>query len=387
MKITEKIQQHLRVLCEEIGARPTGSVANLAAVDYACKEFAACGFGVQRQNFQCMDWTHDACTLLVDGKEIPVKPAPYSLACDVRGEIICIGSLEELRSAQITGRIVLLGDALACEPLMPKSFVFWNPDQHKEIISLLEAGRPSAVLTVSLSAERFVPIIEDGDFELPCGIIAAESSGIFYDGAVAVLKISAHRTPAAAANVIASYGGGQHKVCFSAHIDTKEGTPGALDNASGVAVLLALASELAGDKYPYRLEFVLFNGEDYYSNPGEMAYLASHLSHPEEYVCAYNLDGVGLIGQKTSYSFYQCPEKLISRIVGSAARFSQLERIEPWPQGDHMLFASSGVPAIAITSCGIFELVDLVLHTANDTLKLIDTAELETIVNFLFHLI
>lgn len=56
----------------------------------------------------------------------------------------------------------------------------------------------------------------------------------------------------------------------------------------------------AGEKkkyktYPYRLEFVLFNGEDYYSTPGEMAYLASHLSRPEDYVCAFNVDGAGIL--------------------------------------------------------------------------------------------
>lgn len=387
MEITEKIKKHLEVLCEEIGTRPTGSAANLAAVDYTCKEFESYGLSVQRQAFECMDWTHGDCSLMVDGKEIPVLPAPYSLACDAEGEIICISSLEELRCTQIAGKIVLLRDTLACEPIMPKSFVFWNLDEHKEIISLLETGKPLAVLTASLSAERLVPVIEDGDFELPCGIVAAESARIFCNGTIAVLKISTHRTPAAAANVIAAYGGGAHKICFSAHIDTKVGTLGALDNASGVAVLLALASELAGNNYPYRVEFVLFNGEDYYSNPGEMAYLASHLSHPEEFVCAYSLDGVGLIGQKTSYSFYECSEKLMSRIAGFAARFSELEKIDPWPQGDHMLFASSGVPAIAITSCGIFELVDRVLHTANDIPELIDTEKLKTIVNFLFHLI
>lgn len=389
MSMKEKIKQHLEILCKEIGSRPTGSQANLAAVEYACKEFETYGLCVQRQNFDCMDWTQSSCTLTIYDKEIPILPAPYSIACDVNGKLICVNSLDELRCAQITGKIVLLCGALASEPLMPKSFIFWNPDWHKETISLLEQGNPLAVLTVSLSSDHFVPVIEDGDFDLPCGIIMPESIPTFYDDAWAVLKINTVRKPVTAANVIATHGSGESKVCFSAHIDTKEGTCGALDNASGVAVLLALASELQNMAYPYRIEFVLFNGEDYYSNPGEMTYLASHLSHPEEYICAYNIDGVGLTGQNLSYSFYGCSEKLISSISYSAARMDGdgVEEIEPWPQGDHMLFSFSGVPTVAITSCGIFELVDCILHTASDTLEVLDIKKLELLVNFLLSLL
>lgn len=385
MRIKEKINQHLKMLCEEIGARPTGSEANLAAVEYARKEFEQYGLSVQQQKFNCMDWKQSSCKLTVCNREIPILPAPYSLACDVQGEIICVNSLEELRYAKITGKIVLLCDALASEPLMPKSFVFWNPDEHKEIISLLEMGKPFAVLTMSLSTEHFVPVIEDGDFELPCGIIMPENIPACYNGATASLKIVTIRKPVIASNIIATYGKGEYKVCVSAHIDTKDGTCGALDNASGVAVLLALASELQSREYPYRIEFVLFNGEDYYSNPGEMAYLASHLSHPKEYICAYNIDGVGRKGKNISYSFYECHEKLVNHISSSAARMGELEEMEPWPQGDHTLFAFSGIPTIAITSCGIFELIDCVLHTKNDTLELIDAEKLETLVKFLLY--
>lgn len=46
MRIKEKINQHLKMLCEEIGARPTGSEANLAAVEYARKEFEQYGLSV-----------------------------------------------------------------------------------------------------------------------------------------------------------------------------------------------------------------------------------------------------------------------------------------------------------------------------------------------------
>lgn len=383
MKTTNEIERHLTVLCDCIGARPTGSQANAAAVEYVCAEFEKSGLNVQRQTFKCIDWSQNDCSLILNNKKISIEPTPYSLACDVEGEIVCLKTIDELRKAQIKDKIVLLLDKLVSEPIMPKNFVFWNPDEHKEIISLLENGKPLAVLTSSLSSKSFVPIIEDGDFELPCGIIHKEDIQFFRSGYKASLKIITQRTPTTSSNVIATYGKGEHKVCFSAHIDTKAGTPGALDNASGVAVLLALASQLKHREYPYRVEFVIFNGEDYYSTPGEMTYLSTNLSNPKEFICAYNIDGVGLKEQKLSYSFYECPQKLIDNISKSALNYKDLEKIEPWPQGDHMLFAYSSVPAIAITSCGIFELVDSVLHTQNDIRDMIDINKLETLVSFL----
>ena len=385
MEIQKRIERHLNVLCNEIGARPTGSKANQKAVEYVCGEFERAGLGVLKQEFDCMDWAENGGALIVGGQAIPTVPAPFSLPCNVQGELLCIHTLDELRTATISGKIVLLCDALASEPLMPKSFVFWNPDEHKETISLLEHGGAQAVLTVSLSPECFVPIIEDGDFEIPCAIILPANLPQLSSGLSASLSLNTERRPAKAANVLATYGKGEHKVCISAHIDTKPGIPGALDNASGVAVMLALAAELSGKELPYRVEFVLFNGEDYYSNPGEMTYLASHLSAPAEYVCAFNIDGVGVKGQTLAYSFYECPEKLMDNISTFAAKLEGFEQIEPWPQGDHTLFSFSGVPAISVTSSGIFGLVDSVLHTASDTLELIDVERLEALVNFLLY--
>lgn len=334
-----------------------------------------------------MDWTENGSTLTVDGQDIPTAPAPFSLPCSVQGELLCIRSLEELRNAPAAGKIVVLCGELAAEPLMPKSFVFWNPDEHRETISLLERGGAKAVLTLSLSPEQFVPVIEDGDFQVPCAVILPKHLPLLKSGLSVSLTLNTKRHSAKAANILAVYGSGRQKVCVSAHIDTRPGTPGALDNASGVAVLLALAEHLSGQELPYRIEFVLFNGEDYYSTPGEMMYLSSYLSSPKEYICAFNLDGVGAKGQSTAYSFYECPQNLMSCISGCAADLDGFEQIEPWPQGDHTLFSFSGVPAVSVTSGNIFGLAERILHTEHDTPDLIDTNKLEALVNFLHTLL
>lgn len=65
------------------------------------------------------------------------------------------------------------------------------------------------------------------------------------------------------ANVIATWGArGGRSVVLGAHLDTVERSPGANDNASGVAVLLEAARELSGSRYAPDVTFVAFGAEE-----------------------------------------------------------------------------------------------------------------------------
>jgi Zn-dependent M28 family amino/carboxypeptidase len=64
-------------------------------------------------------------------------------------------------------------------------------------------------------------------------------------------------------NVIARWPGGiRRPVILGGHLDTVEGSSGANDNASGVAVLLELAAALAGTREALAIRFVAFGGEE-----------------------------------------------------------------------------------------------------------------------------
>ena len=376
------LQTHMAMLCETIGARPTGSAQNKAAVDYAFEVFQNCGLQTRRQEFDCMDWIDSGAMLQVDGLDVPAKPAEYSLPCDVDTEFICVAGVDALQKAELSGRIAVLYGDLCKEPLMPKSFEFYNPDGHKQIIALLEEKNPLAIITVSPHNDIPVHIIQDGDFDIPCAVVCGDVLDTFLSCASrkARLSIDTKRVPTKAHNVIATYGTSRDKACLSAHIDTKPTTPGALDNASGVSALLAFAESIAGKTYPYQIEIVLLNGEDYYSTPGETAYMGGLTP---EYHLAINVDGIGLKDSATSVSFYECPKHLEEQVMEQAGRLGGIERIEPWPMGDHMLFAAYGIPAIAITASKIFGLIDTVIHTSGDDLGNIDMAILGNTVQFL----
>ena len=66
-----------------------------------------------------------------------------------------------------------------------------------------------------------------------------------------------------AANVIfVLRGQSSDTVVVGAHYDSAPGTPGANDNASGVAAALYLAKQLSGERYRNTLRFVFFANEE-----------------------------------------------------------------------------------------------------------------------------
>lgn len=383
--IKNSLGRHMEKLCQEIGPRVTGSAGNQAAVEYAAETFRSLGYEVRLQEFPCMDWQNDGAELIVDGQSVEVAAAEYAMPCHVSGELVCVQTIEELAAADLTNKICMMYGKLCKEPLMPKSMVFWNPEEHQAIIRELEQKQPLAVITVSFLEDVPVPIIQDGDFNVPCGTVKGSLLPSLLNKKTATLRLMTERKPATAANVIATFGKGK-KLAYSAHIDTKPTTPGALDNGTGVAILLTLAERLIQTERENQLEFVLFNGEDYYSMPGEMTFMEQSLSQPAEYAFAINVDGAGMQNSTVSYSLYECTEQLTDQLENFATNYPTVEKVEPWPMGDHMLFAGAGIPAVAIASTQMYLLMEAVMHTPKDNLSIVDFQRLEETVIFLSEL-
>ena len=374
-ELLKRINHHIQQLSVTIGERPTGSTANHRAEHYIKQTFLDNQFQVKLQEFDCIDWEKNKTTLNIEGTEVHVEPSPYSLPCNVQADIEVVENISQLEQIDLAGKIAVLCGGLTQEPLMPKNFSFYNPEHHQKIIHLLEEKKPAAILTASLNNQYFVPTFEDGDFNIPSAVFSINDGDMLMQSTSPIhLSIDSRRKKATGANVIASKNqAARNKFVITAHFDTKPGTPGALDNAVGVAVLLTL-SEILKDTSPINtgIEFVAFNGEDYFSMPGQTAYLNTYGSAFNQITLAINCDGLGLKNSKTSISFMECSEECVSQIESIRQSFKTIEQLPPWYQGDHMLFASAQVPTLAITSTGIFDLVDTVIHTNRDTPDLVD---------------
>ena len=374
-ELLKQIKHYIYELSVNIGERPTGSAANHRTENYIKQVFLRNEFQVQLQEFGCINWEKSQTTLKVGNTEVYVEPSPYSLPCDVQASIQVIENIFQLEKAELAGKIAVLRGELTQEPLMPKNFRFYNPEHHQKIIKLLEEKNPVAILTRSLNDKDLIPVFEDGDFDIPSAVISTNDEDLVIKSNLPVyLKINTERKKATGANVIARKSQTcQNKFVVTAHFDTKPGTPGALDNATGVATLLVL-SEMLKDTTAVAadIELVAFNGEDYFSTPGQMAYLDTYGDECNRIKLAINCDGLGLNNSKTGISLMECSEDYIDLLESIRQNFSNIEQLLPWYQGDHMIFTSVGVPSLAITSTGIFGLMDNVIHTENDRPNLIN---------------
>ncbi len=197
------------------------------------------------------------------------------------------------------------------------------------------------------------PLIEDGDFDIPSVYLTEEEGHrlLRHTGQPVSLTILSRRIPATGCNVVARVNpAAGRRVVLTAHIDAKESTPGAVDNAAGVVTLLLLAELLQGYSGQLGIEIVAINGEDYYASPGEIQYLQLNQGKLENILLNINLDGVGYHKGQTSYSLYECPEAVSTLVRQVFSAYTGMAEGEQWYQGDHMIFVQNQVPALAITT-------------------------------------
>ena len=298
-----------------------------------------------------------------------------------------VTSADELEAAEIAGAIVLLRGEIAKEQLMPKNFPFYNPDEHRRIISLLEAKAPRAIIAATTRNPELAgavypfPLIEDGDFDIP-SVYMTEDEGqrlARHAGQVVTLESRARRIPASGCNVVARKAtSAPRRIVLCAHIDSKLNTPGALDNAAGVVTLLLLAELLADYDGKLGIEIVAINGEDHYAASGERLYLEHNRGKLGDIVLSINLDAPGYRQGPTAYSLYECSDAIAAAVRSAFGGYADLCEGEQWYQSDHMVFVQNQVPALAITSERLMEIETAVAHTPKDRPELVDCAKLVT---------
>jgi aminopeptidase YwaD len=311
-------------------------------------------------------------------------PSPFTLGCAARAALVSAVSLEELRGLDLAGKIVLLHGALTAAQLAPKDYPFYSVEEHQEIIRLLEGGGALAVIAATGRDLQMVgnlypfPLFEDGNFNVPsCYITDVDGERLrAYAGQAIVLRIDATRLPSSGCNVNAIKGDPSRRIVVCAHIDSKIGTPGANDNASGVVALLLLAELLCDYRGENGVELVALNGEDHYSAAGELLYLNENQGKLGEIALAINLDDVGYLHGLNAYSFYNLPVEMEEKARAAFALHPDLAPGEQWYQSDHMVFVQNGVPAMAVTSDRFEEMMQTITHTPQDTIELVDPAKL-----------
>lgn len=383
----EMSQDWLRKFCVNISDRSVGSEGNREATALFESEMKSRGWKTETPAFDAIDWRDGGATLYCDGREFRVLVSPYSPGFSGEAEMVTVSAVEELEMVEARGKIILLYGEIAREQLMPKNFVFYNPDEHRRIIALLEKSGAEAIVcatgrNAALAGGVYpFPLIEDGDFDIP-SVYMTEEEGrelIGYAGRSVRLVSESERIPGKGYNVICRKGTkDSQRIVVTAHIDAKKGTPGAIDNATGVVLLLLLAELLkdyVGDK---QIELVAFNGEDYYAVPGQMNYVMANQGKFGDILLNINMDGAGYRDGLSSFSLFELPEELLRKTNEVLLKYEGITEGIQWPQGDHSIFLMNGVPAIAVSSKWFIDNISTqeITHTPKDNISIVDCNKL-----------
>lgn len=380
--LTQKIESHLQVLCAEIGERRVGSEENRRATAYAKKVLDQWGWQTESTELPVIDWATEGASLTCKNQQFEVFSSHYSLGCSVQGELVAINTVEQLVETNIRDKVVLLHGEIAAGQIAPKNFPFWNPEEHQHIISVLEQGNPKALICATERNSETAggvypfPLFEDGDFDIP-SVYMKDIEGEKLRACVGeqvVLISKARRIPSTAFNVIARKSQqSENRIAITAHIDTKIGTPGAIDNGTGVAIVLVLA-ELLKDYTKYPIELIIFNGEDYYASPGQINYVEKNTGHFQEILLNINIDGAGYKEGLSYFSPLALPQNMLDTLHGVLSNHSKIKEGLPWYQSDHSLFLQNGCPAIAVSSEWFIQNLanQEITHTPKDNLSIVN---------------
>ncbi len=391
----ERLEEYVHTLTA-YPDRHVGGPGNHAATRFFSETAMGLGFTVTRTSFDCIEWEYGDAVLKAGGREFVAHVGPYSNPCDVRGRLVAVSTIEELEAQDVQGAVVLLHGPIAAGQIMPKNFTFYNPESHKRIVRALEAGRPAAIVAATgrdpemVGSQYPFPLFEDGDLEIPNTYMTDIAGQELLDhvGKDVSLRVDSRRIPTTGEHVVATLPGSEReRIVVSAHIDSRKDSPGGLDNASGVAVLLGAMELLQDYDGGPSIEVVPFNGEDNYANPGEMLWVAENEGRFEEIILGINIDDAAQRGCINHVSFYECPPHIEAAARDAMAGFDALAEGPKWYQSDHAIFGIHGRPALAIASSDIAGFMADYAHTERDTASLVDPGLVEDAARFIRELV
>ena len=244
------LMDHVRELAGRIGTRYIGSPGNTAAGEYIRREMERAGLAVEIQESPCPAWSARRTLLEADGIQLRVYVDPFSPPVEVTAPVGSAGTITELEQADLSGKIMLLYGDLTSAPISPKQW-FLITEREKQVIALLEKKRPAAVLSAQPCVPYFAHGFCDADFPIPSATVPREVAlGLLRKNPASVhLRLETERKPGSTANVVGRIPGRRAEtIVLCAHYDTATTTPGACDNAGGVAVILALAAHFASQQ-------------------------------------------------------------------------------------------------------------------------------------------
>ena len=276
-KASGEVHALLKELISELGPRASGSDEELRAADYLKQQYHSMGYQTEIQPFTVSRFDFDrwarsggenAKVTIESPTEmrfsgLPLTPSPGDAAVSGPLTTLDLSQSDELPIDGLEGRVihVRFGD-LKLNDFQAMMWFFEQVDR------LADAGAVAVVFSRKLGDPTRYQAIDGIESLIPALFITGDDGRKLEDLAAAgeemVVSVFIEVDAIESRNVIADMEGtGGDVVVVGAHYDTvPEGSVGANDNASGTAVILALAEALSRQSLPFTVRFVSFGAEE-----------------------------------------------------------------------------------------------------------------------------
>ena len=346
-----------QALCD-FGGRLAGTASEAAALDFARARLAAVpGANVREDPVSYPGWRCRTAQLIDASTGVSFPCAPLLGTASTAGTVadvldLGLGRREDFarHANRIRGRIVLVRHEYPFAPGHVHRRVKLAWAQEMDAAGFLIAHPQAGVGPVSGSTGR------NGGFGIPALGVAAEAADALRplpNGTLPMVRvvIDAEDRPALTRTLIADLPGrGGDWIVVSAHIDGHPLGESAIDNATGVAVALALARRLAShvSECPHGLRICLFSAEEWGLLGSRLWLERMDAATRRSMLIDINLDSVaGASGLTALTSGF---ERLDAWVGESAARagLPLATHLPLMANSDHANFAAHGIPALRL---------------------------------------
>lgn len=377
--------------------RPVGTKKNDMLLNYIEELFINEGYSIASLPFDCSVWEYEESVIKIGAVKLSIYASPFSKYFNGNGKVLFINSIAELREKQLKDKVLIIYGSLAQSALQPKDFPFYYPDEHKEIITLLENKKPKVIVSLTgknqLNGMNPFPMFEDGNFLIPTAYasdnLLPRILRLIDNESTIQLEINSKNRHSKSKQLVASKKAKKslEKIVICAHMDTKYNTIGALDNATGVAVLMKLMESLKSIETTFDIDFVPFNSEEYFGVNGQLKYFEYIIQQKSEIKLVINIDSPCHRNSKTAISYYNLEKDMMSILDNIIQNHKNIEKGDEWFAGDHCAFVFNRIPCLAVTSSDFYNGALEYTHTPLDTLDTIDSELILPTVSVLLEII
>ena len=237
-----------------LGARVAGTPATEKASNYLLQEYRKAGYLAEIQTFSYPKFVDLGSNLTIDGKVITGKALNGSQSGTLTAPLVIVpnfGRKADYANVNVTGKVAVVkrGEIRFLEKAQNAA--------NAGAIGLVVVNTKPGNLFGTLGGDVKIPVLALTD-EAGKSLLNANQSPRQVN-----LVVNTRQGNITGRNVIARLPGvTQPKVILGGHYDSVVGSPGANDNASGTAVVLAIARKAAKTPLARQAWFMAFDGEE-----------------------------------------------------------------------------------------------------------------------------